>query len=146
MYLYIPNTHTLFSLHEVGGINGLRTYYESLDSAKSDNLHMFRSVTDEDWPWPGIMFGILCNSYYYWCGQHLIVQRILCAKNPLHAKMGCLTTSCLKLLPVFIMVIPGMCAVAIFPESFSNGTAHEYDRAYPLLVINTLPVGLAGIM
>eukprot|EP00483_Globobulimina_turgida_P003013 UN03018 len=109
-------------------------------------MHMFRSYKDEDWPWPGIVFGIFCNSYYYWNGQHLIVQRVLAAKSPLHSKLGSIVCSILKILPVFIMVIPGMCAIKLYPNEFVNATSHEYDRAYPLIVINILPKGLVGIV
>ena len=137
----------IFSLIKVDGISGLRTFYENIqDTEKRDNMHMFRSWEDVDWPWPGICFGIFCNSYYYWNGQHLIVQRILAAKSPLHAKNGAMVTALLKILPVFIMVIPGMCAVKLYPEEFENGTSNEYDRAYPLMVINILPKGLIGIV
>merc|ERR1712228_1149734 len=136
-----------FSLINVGGINGLSDFYQNISNTdKRDNMHMFRSYKDSEWPWPGIIFGIICNSYYYWVGQHLIVQRILASKSPLHARLGCIITSILKILPVFIMVIPGMCAIKLYPNEFSNGTSKEYDRAYPLMVINILPNGLIGIV
>eukprot|EP01083_Nonionella_stella_P013293 37428_1 len=133
----------VFSLYHVGGIRGMRAFYEQQNS---NHMHLFRSYKDEEWPWPGIIFGIFCNSYYYWNGQHLIVQRILAAKSPLHAKLGCIVTSILKILPVFMMIIPGMCAVQLYPDEFVDATSSAYDRAFPLMVVNTLPTGVMGIV
>eukprot|EP00479_Gromia_sphaerica_P013278 TRINITY_DN7339_c0_g1_i1.p1 TRINITY_DN7339_c0_g1~~TRINITY_DN7339_c0_g1_i1.p1 ORF type:complete len:74 (+),score=7.76 TRINITY_DN7339_c0_g1_i1:189-410(+) len=54
---------------------------------------------------------------FYWVGDQLIVQRIFCAKNEDHAKAGAILAGFLKLLPPFLFIIPGMCAVAI-PKNF----------------------------
>ena len=45
----------------------------------------------------------------------MIVQRALAAKNLSHAKSGTVLAGVLKLLPMFIMVIPGMISRILFP-------------------------------
>lgn len=45
----------------------------------------------------------------------VIVQRSLAAKNLLHAKGGSLLASYLKVLPFFMMVLPGMISRILYP-------------------------------
>ena len=52
----------------------------------------------------------------------------------------------LKILPVFMTVIPGMCAVMLYPNEFINGESSEYDSAYPIVITNLLPNGIKGIV
>ena len=85
-------------------------------------------------------------SYYYWCGNHLLIQRVLSSKSQLHAKYGAISASFLKILPVWMMCIPGICAVLLFPEKFCKQEAAEYDAAYPTMVLKVLPKGLVGLV
>lgn len=45
----------------------------------------------------------------------VIVQRALSAKNMVHAKAGCVMAGYLKLLPLYLLVLPGMAARVLFP-------------------------------
>jgi len=45
----------------------------------------------------------------------VIVQRALAAKNITHAKAGTLLAAVLKLLPLFLLVMPGMIARVLYP-------------------------------
>ncbi|KAK2533592.1 hypothetical protein Q9233_004806 [Columba guinea] len=87
----------------------------------------------------------------------VIVQRSLAAKNLSHAKGGSLMTSYLKILPLFMMVMPGMISRILFPDLVACADAEICrkicgnpsgcsDIAYPKLVIELLPVGLRGLM
>ena len=69
----------------------------------------------------------------------MIVQRVLGAKSEAHARGGALLCGLLKILPVFVLVLPGLIARALYPDI--NG-----DAAYPTLVIRLLPTGLVGFM
>eukprot|EP01083_Nonionella_stella_P188461 694735_1 len=136
-----------YSLHEVGGLSGMYDKYQLYpEQYRSEYMHLFRPLDDEEWPWIGITFGILAQSYYYWCGNHLLIQRVLSSKSPLHAKYGAIAASMLKILPVWMMCIPGICAVLLYPEEFANHNNTEYDRAYPMLVLRILPKGLIGLV
>src|SRR5882762_7870844 len=69
-----------------------------------------------DFPWTGIIFGAPILGIWYWCTDQHIVQRVLAAKNIKQARTGTIFAGYLKILPVFIFVLPGIVAVALFPE------------------------------
>jgi solute:Na+ symporter, SSS family len=71
----------------------------------------------------------------------VIVQRVLSARDEGHAKAGTIFAGFLKILPVFMLVLPGIIAFALFPEQVKKP-----DFAYPTLVLNLLPVGLVGLV
>jgi len=52
-----------------------------------------------------------------------------------HAKAGTIFAGFLKILPVFLLVLPGIIAFALFPDQVKKP-----DYAYPTLVLNLLPV------
>ncbi|XP_051869406.1 sodium/myo-inositol cotransporter-like [Pristis pectinata] len=124
---------------------------------KEDSLKMLREPTDEDIPWPGFLLGQTPASGWYWCADQVIVQRVLAAKNIAHAKGATLMAGFLKLLPMFIIVIPGMISrilftdevVCINPEhcmQVCGSSAGCSNIAYPRLVLGILPAGLRGLM
>ena len=125
---------TLFGLHEVGGLNGL---YSKLPA---DYFTMIKPASDPDFPWTGILFGAPIIGFWYWCTDQYIVQRVLAARNISEARKGTFLTAGLKILPMFLLVIPGLIAVALFPGV-------KGDQAYPfLLTSRILPVGIRGIV
>ena len=90
-----------------------------------------------------MMIGQPIGSIWYWCMDQDLVQRVLAAKDNTHAKGGCVVASILKLLPVFIIIIPGIVAGVLFDL---NGTKHGPDGAYPALLTNVMPHGVIGLM
>ena len=73
-------------------------------------------VGPDDLPVTGFFSGMLMSSVWYWCADQVIVQRILSAKNISHAKAGCVLAAFLKLLPLFLFILPGMAARVLFPD------------------------------
>jgi SSS family solute:Na+ symporter len=73
---------------------------------------------------------------------------VLSAKDEGHAKAATIFAGFLKILPVFLLVLPGLIAIALYPQMFNttNGAVTNGDIAYPTLVINLLPRGLVGLM
>lgn len=127
-------TLTLLGLHEVGGFSELHS------KLPPEFFHMFKSVSHPDFPWTGIIFGAPILGIWYWCTDQFIVQRVLSAKNINNARSGAIFAGFLKILPVFILVLPGMIALALFPEI-------KGDEAYPTLVTShLLPIGIRGIV
>ncbi|XP_051048844.1 sodium/myo-inositol cotransporter 2 isoform X3 [Phodopus roborovskii] len=115
-----------YSFAAVGGMEGLKDqYFSALASNRSENsscglpredaFHIFRDPVTSDLPWPGILFGMSIPSLWYWCTDQVIVQRSLAAKNLSHAKGGSLMAAYLKVLPLFLMVFPGMVSRVLFP-------------------------------
>lgn len=125
---------TVFGLNHVGGFSGLTA------KLPEHFFQMFKPINDPDFPWTGIIFGAPILAYWYWCTDQFIVQRILSARSVNDACRGSILAATLKITPIFILVLPGLIAVAIFPEV-------KGDEAYPtLLASNILPMGLKGVV
>ncbi len=133
---------TLIGMDKVGGFAGLR-------AALPDSFfHMIKPATDADFPWTGIVFGAPILGIWYWCTDQVIVQRVLSARDEGHAKAGTIFAGFLKILPVFLLVLPGLICVALYPQLFTtvDGKVTNGDIAFPSLVINLLPTGLVGLL
>jgi solute:Na+ symporter, SSS family len=126
---------TVIGLSRVGGLAHLRTM------VPPSYFHMIKPISDPDFPWTGIFFGAPILGIWYWCTDQVIVQRVLSARDEGHAKAGTIFAGFLKILPVFMLVLPGIIAFALFPEQVKKP-----DFAYPTLVLNLLPVGLVGLV
>src|SRR6476646_2888223 len=101
---------TVIGLHRVGGIEHLRTM------VPPDYFHMIKPISDANFPWTGIFFGAPILGILYWFTDQVIVQRVLSARDEGHAKAGTIFAGFLKILPVFMLVLPGIIAFALFPE------------------------------
>lgn len=119
--------------------------------------NMFRPLDDPGYPWLGLWTTLPIMGVWYWCTDQVIVQRALGAKNNVHAKAGSILAGFLKILPIFIMVMPGMIARVLYADSIAcpdpESCVYHCDNkwgctnnAYPKLVLNVLPVGLVGLM
>ncbi|MBI5806816.1 MAG: sodium/solute symporter [Ignavibacteriales bacterium] len=125
---------TIFGLNRVGGFSVLQ------EKLSMEYFQMFKPMSDPDFPWTGIVFGAPIIAFWYWCADHYMVQRILGAKSIEHARAGTIVTAFLKILPLFLLVMPGLIAVALFPEV-------RGDEAYPLLISSDiLPAGIKGMV
>src|SRR6058998_3449208 len=134
---------TIIGLTRVGGLEHLRTM------VPPDYFHMIKPSSDPSFPWTGIFFGAPILGIWYWCTDQVIVQRVLSARDEGHAKAGTIFAGFLKILPVFILVLPGIIAIALFRDLFKlgpNGEVLNPDAAYPTLILNLLPAGLVGLV
>jgi SSS family solute:Na+ symporter len=133
---------TLIGLDKVGGFAGLRA------AIPDSYFHMFRPMSDSEFPWTGIVFGAPILGLWYWCTDQVIVQRVLSARDEGHAKAGTIFAGFLKVLPVFLLVVPGLIAFALYPELFTkvNGQVTNGNIAFPSLIVNLLPTGVVGLM
>ena len=123
-------------LEQVGGWSGLQA------KVPAEFFHMMKPATDKDFPWTGIFFGAPLLGIWYWCTDQVIVQRVLSAKDIAHAKAGTVLAGFLKILPVFMLIVPGMIARALYPQEM----AADSNSAFPLLVVRLMPQGLQGVM
>ena len=91
---------------------------EMCGEVPKDAMHLLRSAVpgDSDLPWSGMIFGLAISSIWYWCSDQVIVQRALASKDMSHAKGACILAGYLKLLPLFIMIFPGMAARVLFTD------------------------------
>jgi len=112
---------------------------------------------NDQFPWVGMLFCAPIIGLWYWCTDQYIVQRALGAPNETQARRGSIFAAFLKLLPVFIFIIPGMICYALVTSGKVPAlqdalyTAGQLDRgkaqaAFPLLVQHILPPGIRGIV
>src|SRR5579864_5395829 len=134
---------TVLGMNAVGGFSALRA------ALPASYFHMIKPASDSAFPWTGIFFGAPILGIWYWCTDQVMVQRVLSARSEGHAKAATIFAGFLKILPVFILVLPGLIAVALYRDLFQfgpNGQVLNGDIAYPTLIVNLLPSGLVGLM
>lgn len=113
---------------------------------------------NDNYPWIGMLFCAPIIGLWYWCTDQYIVQRVLGAQNEADARRGSICAAALKLLPVFIFIIPGMIAFALaksgqnaaLEASFFDESGQlirdNAQQAFPMLVAQVLPIGVRGIV
>jgi len=111
-----------------------------LASVPADHFSIVRPLDDPGVPWPGLIVGVPLLGFWYWSTNQYIVQRVLGARSINHARWGVILAGFLKIIPLFIMVIPGAMAVSLYP-GLANG-----DAVFPMLVTEVLPVGMIGLV
>jgi solute:Na+ symporter, SSS family len=105
---------------------------------------LIRSNQDPDFPWTGVLFGSAIIGFWYWCTDQYIVQRVLSGRDQKQARRGAIFGSYLKLLPVFIFLIPGMIAFALKQKGLLE--LPSADASFATLVSELLPSGLKGLV
>lgn len=153
----------ILGLKELGGwdimmkICDVQPAYEGAQGSMSS---LMRPLNDPQYPWLGALVGSAIIGFWYWCTDQFIVQRVLSGKDEKQARRGAIFGAYLKLLPVFIFLIPGMIAFAIATAANDPGSAlygtklgadlapvlENADVAFPLLVAKLLPAGFKGVV
>jgi len=129
----------IFALPDVG----ITTYAELKTAVSADRLHAVAfDSSAAGFTFLDMLFGHLVLGIWYWCTDQTIVQRVLGAKSENQAKLGAIFAGFLKILPVFIMVIPGVLAFALFRDEIGADT----KSVLPIMIMNLMPIGLKGLM
>jgi SSS family solute:Na+ symporter len=164
---------TIFGLHALGGWSVLR------DIAGSEMFNLWKPLVpagiegtwapvkeagkmawyfNDNYPWLGMLFCAPIIGLWYWTTDQYIVQRALGAPNETEARRGSIAASFLKLLPVFIFIIPGIIFFALAKSGNVPALQQELfgpdgtllrdnaQKAFPLLVATILPVGIRGMV
>ena len=92
--------------------------------------------------WYACLLGYPVLGLWYWCADQTIVQRVLGAKSRQAAQMGPIFAGFLKILPVFILVLPGVIAYVLFKDIIGT----DANRTLPVMIDQLLPTGLKGVM
>jgi solute:Na+ symporter, SSS family len=129
---------TLIGLNELGGWSAMTA------AAGPGFMDMWKPMSDPNFPWTGILFGAPILGVWYWCTDQFIVQRTLAAHNEDHARRGTIFAGYLKILPLFIFVVPGIVAYALAKAGRIQLAAP--DQALPTLVGSLLPSGVRGLV
>lgn len=129
---------TVIGLNAAGGWGAVTT------TAGPGFMSLWRPMSDPDFPWTGIIFGAPILAVWYWCTDQFIVQRVLAARDQREARRGAIFAGYLKLLPLFIFVLPGIVAYTLSQQG--RITLATPDQALPTLVGTLLPVGVRGLV
>lgn len=129
---------TFIGLDKVGGWSSMQ------ETLGPEYFNMWRPATDPDFPWPSLLITSTIVGIWYWCTDQYIVQRALTARNIQQGRRGTIFGALLKLLPVFLFLIPGVIALTLK----MRGELHwdSPDQAFPVLMSNLLPSGLRGLV
>jgi SSS family solute:Na+ symporter len=111
-------------------------------------LNMARDASDASaQPWYSVILGYPVLGIWYWCADQTIVQRVLAAKDERHARLGPLFCAFIKILPVFIFVLPGVVCVALVQQGAFGGDAPVTAAdTYTFLITRLLPTGFKGLV
>ncbi|RMH31397.1 MAG: sodium transporter [Nitrospirae bacterium] len=120
-------------LQAVDGWAGLRA------RLPPEYFDMIRPASDPNFPWTGIFLGAPLLGLWYWCTDQVIVQKALSERSVVEARRGAIFAGYLKILPVFLLVLPGLIAKALYPNIHG-------DEALVTLAMHLLPPGLMGLL
>jgi SSS family solute:Na+ symporter len=145
----------ILGLVEAGGWRNLQAQVTA--NASAEYTHLWSTLGSfSDNPmgihWTGIVFGLgFIISFGYWTTDFLVVQRVLSAKDLRSAKMAPIIGAAFKMFVPFIVILPGLLALAVLPvkltgESVAVATGgHSYNEVLPLMLARYCGPGLLGV-
>jgi len=132
---------TLFAIFALPD-HGIHTFAELKAAIKPDQLSMIQTDNSHGLAWYAVLLGYPVLGVWYWCSDQTIVQRVLGAKTERDAQLGPLFAGFLKILPVFILVFPGVLAYVLFKDIIGTNS----NQALPVLITQLIPTGLKGLI
>ncbi len=169
---------TFYGLHLLGGWSELRailpsemfnlwkplvpagvqgTWAPVLETNSAGQLVRQAWYFNGDFPWIGMLFCAPIIGLWYWCTDQYIVQRVLGAPDEQTARRGTICAAFLKLLPVYLFIVPGLICLALAKSGKVPALASMVDAngepvravaqaAFPMMVQAILPAGLRGLV
>jgi SSS family solute:Na+ symporter len=142
---------TVFGIMELPkhGINSFDQFQASLKHGQLTMLHSAASVKaltpnghDTGLTWYAVLLGYPVLGIWYWCTDQTHVQRILSARSLEDSQKGSLFAGLLKMLPVFILILPGVIGYVLYKDIIGT----DANQTFPVLISQLLPVGIKGIV
>ena len=135
---------TSTALSAAGGMHQLRSSPPEGMGAEAweEFFHLYRPPDHPHLPTLGIALGQTVAGLWYFCLDQAIVQRVLAARTIDDARGATLLCGFLKMLPMFIMVLPGVAARKLYGDSLAIDT----NQALPMMMARLLPKGMLGLM
>jgi SSS family solute:Na+ symporter len=120
-------------------------------------LNMLQPVVNahghlNEFSWLGVLLGYPILGIWYWCADQTHVQRVLGAKNLRAGQNGALFAGFLKIMPVFLMVFPGVIGYVLWRKgafqllNVAGTNTPDYNTMLPALINHLVPVGLKGLL
>jgi SSS family solute:Na+ symporter len=135
-------TVTTFAILALPGA-GIHSLTEFKAALKPDQLSMLLPAGRGDGlGWLPFVLGFPVLGIWYWCTDQTIVQRVLGAGSENDAQKGALFAGLLKVLPVFILVFPGVCGYVLFKDKIGA----DANQTLPVLINTLVPTGIKGLI
>jgi SSS family solute:Na+ symporter len=122
--------------------HGIHTIAQFKAALKPDQLSMLQTRSRVGLNWYEVLLGFPVLGIWYWCTDQTIVQRVLGARSERDAQLGPLLAGFLKILPVFLLVFPGVMAYALFRGEIGA----DSNQTLPVLIGRLIPTGLKGLI
>lgn len=134
----------ILGMWKLGGWSTLR------ETCGSDMFNLWKPNSDPEFPWFGMLVGAPIVGLWYWTTDQYMVQRTLAARSQTDARRGTIFAAYLKMLPLWIFIIPGMIAFALAQKGLLGGSSQALldrpDSAFPIMVKEILPAGIRGLV
>ena len=124
----------------IATLGAIESWDSMAQTAGEEKMSLILPTDNPDLPWPGLLTGVLVIGLYYWTTNQLVVQRTLGAKSLDHGRWGALLAGFIKLLFLFLFILPGVMALSLYPN------LDNPDTVFPTLVFDLLPVGVRGLI
>lgn len=131
------------------GITSFALFKAALKDGQLSMLHSATSIkalspkgADTGLTWYAVLLGYPVLGIWYWCTDQTHVQRVLSARSLEDAQKGSLFAGVLKILPVFILILPGVIGYVLYRDIIGTNA----NETFPVLITHLLPVGIKGIV
>lgn len=121
------------------GIHSLAAFRAAV---KPGQLSVIHSDSTVGLNWYAIFLGYPILGVWYWCTDQTIVQRVLGARTERDAQFGPLFAGFLKILPMFLLILPGVIASVLFHDQIGKAS----NQTLPVLIKMLIPSGLRGLI
>jgi len=105
-------------------------------------MSMLKTSNADGFGWYAILLGYPVLGLWYWCTDQTIVQRVLSARTQRDGQRGALFAGLLKILPVFLMVLPGVIGYVLYHDAIGSNAS----QTFPMMINKLVPVGLKGLV
>jgi SSS family solute:Na+ symporter len=131
------------------GINTIAAFKAAAKEGQLSMMHttsslktLSQTAASTGLTWYAVLLGYPVMGIWYWCTDQTHVQRVLSARTMDDAQKGSLFAGVLKILPVFILVLPGIIGYVLFKDIIRD----DANQTFPVLIKQLLPIGLKGIV
>ena len=121
---------------------GISTMAELETQLRPRQLSMLWTDNSVGLAWYSVLLGYPVLGIWYWCTDQTIVQRVLAARSEHDAQIGPLFAGFIKVLPVFILVLPGTIGYVLFGDVIGDNA----NQVLPVLIQELVPTGLRGLI
>lgn len=135
-------------VHDIAGLRG---------AVAEGQMNMLHPVLNSkghlsEFSWLGVLLGYPILGIWYWCADQTHVQRVLAAHSLKDAQNGALFAGFLKIIPVFLMVLPGVIGYVLWQKgaihlaNVAGTNSPDYNTMLPTMINHLVPVGLRGLL